>query len=45
MLEMYNKTSEKITFKLEGENQLDVRNFGEMLISTENILKKNNKCY
>lgn len=40
MLEIYNKTSEKITFKLEGENQLDVRNFGEMLIDTENILKK-----
>lgn len=40
MLEMYDKTSEKITFKLEGENELDVRNFGEMLIDTENILKK-----
>lgn len=40
MLEMYNITNEKITFKLEGENEIDVRNFGEMLISTENILKK-----
>lgn len=40
MLEMYNITHEKITFKLEGENEIDVRNFGEMLISTENILKK-----
>lgn len=40
MLEMYNITQEKISFKLEGENEIDVRNFGEMLISTESILKK-----
>lgn len=40
MLEIYNITQEKITFKLEGANELDVRNFSEMLINTENILKK-----
>ena len=40
MLDMYNKTTGKLTFKLEGENELNVRNFSEMLIGTENILKK-----
>ena len=40
MLDMYNKTTGKLTFKLEGENELNVRNFSEMLIGTENIFKK-----
>lgn len=42
MLEMYEETKEKITFKLEGENELDVKNFGEMLLNVENILRKIN---
>lgn len=40
MPEIYDKTSEKITFKLEGENEINVRNFSDMLISTENIFKR-----